>query len=416
MGPKTKSEKVSFTGATGAELAAVLESPATGEPAGHALFAHCFTCTKDIFAARHVARTLAAKGIAVLRFDFTGLGESEGEFASSNFTSNVADLVAAANYLGEEHGPTLVMIGHSLGGAATLAAAADVPDARAVCTIGAPADPGHVEHLFTERSEEIRDRGEAEVLLSGRPFVIQRQFLEDIRGYPLDERVAKLRKALLICHSPTDDTVEIDNARVIYNAAKHPKSFLSLDGADHLLSRRKDAEYVAEVLSVWASRFMDAPAKPQGDKPSGEDPEVVVSEAGGSGLAQVITNGPHELVADEPTSLGGGNAGPTPYGLLLAAIGSCTSITLRLYAKRKKWQLKRVRVRLSHDKVHSSDCDNCEQEAGKDGKIDLVRRTIELEGNIDEAQRQRLLEIAERCPVHRTLEAGVKVETILADV
>lgn len=411
-GSLTTSDKVAFTGATGASLAAVLERPAAGEPVGHALFAHCFTCTKDIFAARHVARTLAGHGIAVLRFDFTGLGESEGEFASSNFSSNVADLVAAARYMAQEHAPPDVMIGHSLGGAATLAAAAEVPEARAVCTIAAPADPAHVEHLFTDRSDEIRKQGEAEVLLSGRPFTIQRQFLEDIRDYPLEERVKKLDKDLLICHSPTDATVGIDNARNIYNAAKHPKSFLSLDGADHLLTRRQDAEFVAAMLAVWASRHMKkAPAKDE--RESGGAQGTTVTEAGGSGLAQLIRSGVHEIVADEPTALGGGNAGPTPYDLLLAAVGSCTSITLRMYARRKKLPLRKVTVRLQHDKVHAQDCEASED--GKGALVDVVTREIELEGGLDDAQRQRLLEIAMRCPVHRSLEAGVKVQTTLAE-
>ena len=404
------SHKVEFPSTSGANLAAVLECPDGSAPRGYALFAHCFTCTKDIFAARQVSRTLAQKGIAVLRFDFTGLGESEGEFASTNFTSNVADLVAAAQYLTAEHGPPRIMIGHSLGGAATLAAAVQVPEARAVCTIGAPADPAHVEHLFTARSEEIRAKGEAEVLLAGRPFVIQRQFLEDIAQQSLAERVGKLGKALLICHSPDDKTVSIDNARQIYSAAKHPKSFLSLDGADHLLTRRTDAEYVANVLAVWASRYMDPDTKEQ-EAPAGEAAMIQVREAGGTGLAQLITNGKHELVADEPTALGGGNAGPTPYGLLLAALGACTTMTLRLYAKKKNIPLQRASVTLHHAKVHVDDCNDCEQDSNR---IDQIERVIELVGDLDEDQRRRLLEIADRCPVHRTLHKTVQVKTTLA--
>ncbi len=402
-GSLTESERLEFPGASGATLAAVLERPAAGEPRGYGLFAHCFTCTKDIFAARHVARTLAESGIAVLRFDFTGLGESEGEFASSNFTSNVADLVAAARYLADSRGPASVLIGHSLGGAAVLAAASEVPEAKAVCTIAAPADPAHVEHLFTDRSEEIRERGEVEVLLSGRPFTIRRQFLDDIRDNPIEDRVRRLGKALLVCHSPADDTVEVENARRIYNAAKHPKSFLSLDGADHLLTRRRDAEYVAAVLAAWASRYMgDGPEQQEG--PGGEAPqEVVVTEAGGTGLAQLIVNGPHELVADEPARLGGGNAGPTPYGLLLAAVGSCTTVTLRLNARREKIPLKKATVRLRHERVKS--------EGGKTEEV--VKMAVKLEGDLDDAQRQRLMEITKLCPVHHTLEAGARIEAVL---
>lgn len=401
---------VSFTGASGAKLAALLQLPAGGQPRGYALFAHCFTCTKDIFAARHIATSMAEQGIAVLRFDFTGLGESEGEFAATNFTTNVDDLVSAADFLAEKYEAPRIMIGHSLGGAATLAAAPKVASVVAVCTIGAPADPAHVEHLFTERSGEIKAKGEAEVLLAGRPFVIRRQFLEDIATSPLEERIGNLGKALLICHAPDDTTVEIDNARQIYAAARHPKSFLSLDGADHLLTKRQDAEYVARVIAAWAGRYLAAPestAPAQG----GESPEVVVSEAGGTGLAQLVTNGKHELVVDEPTSLGGGNAGPTPYGLLLAALGSCTTMTLRLYARHKKIPLRQAKVRLRHSRTHAHDCAACPDAAPL---VDVIERELELVGDLDDATRQRLLEIADRCPVHRTLSAAIQVNTKLA--
>ena len=404
------SSKVVFPGSSGAELAAVLQRPAAGQPRGYALFAHCFTCTKDIFAARQIAASLAEHGIAVLRFDFTGLGESEGEFASSNFTSNVADLISAAEYLQSEHGPVSILIGHSLGGAAVLAAAESIPAAKAVCTIGAPAEPAHVEHLFTERSEEIRSAGQAEVLLAGRPFVIQRQFLEDIAAVSLTERVGRMEKALLVFHSPVDRTVEIDNARRIYQAASHPKSFVSLDRADHLLTRKADAVYVASVIASWAERYLDAPATKAATPAAGESAQVSVSEAGGTGLAQLIVNGQHELVADEPTSLGGGGAGPTPYGLLVAALGSCTTMTLRMYARRKKWPLARASVTLVHDKVHADDCSDCEGRA-----IDRIERRIRLEGDLDDAQRARLLEIADRCPVHATLAGRIEVVTRLED-
>ena len=403
------SQQVTFTGASGAQLAAVLQLPGAGRPRGYALFAHCFTCTKDIFAARQVSRSLAEMGIAVMRFDFTGLGESEGEFAATNFTSNVADLVAAAEYLKTEHEGPQIMIGHSLGGAATLAAAVKVPSAKAVCTIGAPSDPAHVEHLFTARSEEIRDAGQAEVLLAGRPFVIQRQFLEDIAAVSIAEKIGNLGKALLICHAPDDKTVGIDNAREIYAAARHPKSFLSLDGADHLLTRRQDAEYVAQVIATWAQRYLDKPAVAVADD-AGEPGEVAVEESGGTGLAQLVTNGKHELVADEPTALGGGNAGPTPYGLLLAALGSCTTMTLRVYANKKQWPLHKAKVYLRHSRVHADDCKDCE---GVDPQLEIISRELELIGDLDEQQRARLLEIAERCPVHRTLTGDLQVTTTL---
>lgn len=404
------SKQITFPGASGATLSAVLQMPSSGKPRGYGMFAHCFTCTKDIFAARQISTSLTEHGFAVLRFDFTGLGESEGEFASTNFTSNVADLVAAARYLAENHGPPKVLIGHSLGGAAVLAAAGQIKDAKAVCTIGAPAEPSHVEHLFTQRSEEIKKDGQAEVLLAGRPFVIQRQFLEDISGVKLSAKIRKMGKALLIFHSPNDKTVEISNARKIYEAAEHPKSFVALDGADHLLTRRADAEYVAEVTAAWAGRYLD---KPQSAKTAdkGESSEVAVMEAGGTGLAQLISNGNYELVADEPTSLGGGGAGPTPYGLLLAALGACTTMTLRIYARRKKLPLKRASVLLRHNKVHAADCAVCD---GNNARADAITRTVKLEGDLSTEQRDRLLEIADKCPVHRTLSSAVKITTELS--
>lgn len=391
---ETVSQQITFAGASGNELAAVLETPATGSPRGYALFAHCFTCTKDIFAARQIAKNLAQAEIGVLRFDFTGLGESEGEFASTNFTSNVADLVAAAAYMEAEQKPVQIMIGHSLGGAATLAAAPKVASAQAVCTIGAPADPAHVEHLFTEYSEQIKTAGKAEVLLAGRPFVIERQFLEDIAEISLERSIGKLGKALLICHAPQDDTVEIDNARRIYAAAAHPKSFLSLDGANHLLTRRADAEYVARMIAAWASKYLAAPAQ-NAVSPTASATDVVVREAGGSGLAQLITSGGHELVADEPVDLGGGNAGMTPTQLLLSALGSCTAITLRMYARRKEIALDHIQVVLRK----SSDT--------------VIERDLTLTGDLDNEIRERLLEIANNCPVKKSLSDSLEVRTKL---
>ena len=407
----SQSKKISFQGASGADLAAVLQMP-TLTPRGYALFAHCFTCTKDIFAARQISNSLAEHGLAVMRFDFTGLGESEGEFASSNFSSNVADLVAAAKHLSENYGPPRVLIGHSLGGAAVLAAAGEISEVRAVCTVGAPAEPAHVEHLFTERSEEIRAQGQAEVLLAGRPFVIQRQFLDDIAKVSLIKKIRNLNKALLIFHSPNDTTVEISNARNIYEAASHPKSFVSLDGADHLLTRPSDAAYVALIVSAWADRYLNKPRMAASVPDQAEASEVVVEEAGGTGLAQLIVNGKHELIADEPGSVGGGNAGPTPYGLLLAALGACTTMTLRLYAQHKKLPLKLARVRLSHSKIHAADCSSCETNGGS---VDKITRSLELVGDLSPEQRQRLLEISEKCPVHRSLHSTLEISTTLVN-
>jgi putative redox protein len=404
------SEKFTFPGHQGQDLAARLDLP-EGAPKAYALFAHCFTCTKDIFAAQRIAEGLTAAGLAVLRFDFTGLGHSDGEFANTNFSSNVADLLAAADHLRRERVAPALLVGHSLGGAAVLAAAGDVPECKAVATIAAPAEPSHVAHHFTHRLDEIEAEGEAEVLLAGRPFRIKRQFLEDIEKTRLAERIARLKRALLIFHAPRDETVGIDNATQIFLAAKHPKSFVSLDDADHLLSRRRDAAYVADVLAAWAARYLGetAGAPARDAEPAGEEGRVVVRETGEGFLSQHVLAGRHRLRADEPASLGGDDSGPTPYDLLLAALGSCTSMTMRMYARRKKWPLRRAQVTLTHEKTHAEDCEACSEE---ERTIDLIMRQIRLEGDLDQEQRARLLEIADRCPVHRTLHGRIEVRTI----
>jgi putative redox protein len=410
-------EKLTFPGSHEAVLAGRLELP-EGRPRAYALFAHCFTCTKDIFAAGRIAEALAGHGIAVLRFDFTGLGASEGDFAHTNFSSNVQDLIKAADFLREHYEAPKLLVGHSLGGAAVLAAAPRLPEAVAVATIGAPADPAHVARLFTEKRSEIEAAGEAEVLLAGRSFRIRKQFLDDIAEQSNAAMLGKLGKALLILHAPRDQIVGIENASAIFQAAKHPKSFISLDDADHLLSRRADAVYAADVLAAWANRYIGGTEK-RSPRPEVSEPGVVtVSERGSdtargiSRLAQNILVGRHRLTADEPLDVGGSDLGPNPYDLLLAALGACTSMTLRLYADHKKWPLERVAVRLSHEKVHAADCADCET---REGKIDRIEREIDLSGPLDAAQRRRLLEIAEKCPVHRTLHSEIKVASRLVE-
>lgn len=301
-----RTERITFAGSGGEALAARLDTP-PGAPIAYALFAHCFTCTKDIFAASRIAAALTGHGIAVLRFDFTGLGSSEGEFANTNFSSNVDDLVAAADFLRAGHAAPKLLIGHSLGGAAVLAAASRVPESEAVVTIGAPAEPAHVAHHMADARAEIEARGEAEVLLVGRPFRIKKQFLEDIEARKLEGDIGGLRKALLVFHAPRDTIVGIDNAARIFQAAKHPKSFVSLDGADHLLSKHEDAIYVAQVTAAWAERYLGpAPASESFAPPLAESGEVVVAESGADGLAQSISfGGRHDFAADEPASFGG---------------------------------------------------------------------------------------------------------------
>ena len=406
-----KTEKVAFPGHSGETLAARLDGPDT-PPRAYALFAHCFTCTKDIFAASQIARSLAEAGVAVLRFDFTGLGHSDGEFANTNFSSNVGDLIAAAEHMRTHYAAPALLIGHSLGGAAVLAAAGDIPECKAVATIGAPHDPDHVAHLFGDAAGAIEADGEAEVSIGGRPFRVQKQFLDDIREQTLDVCIANLRKALLVMHGPFDQIVGIESAGAIFAAAKHPKSFISLDTADHLMSSREDAVYAATALAGWANRYLPAEEVAEAATVTAGEGEVVVGETGENLFAQAIAVGPHRLRADEPPRVGGGDTGPTPYGLLLAGLGACTSMTLRMYANRKSLPLERVVVRLRHDKIHAEDCEACET---KDGKIDRIERVIELTGDLDDATRQRLLEIADKCPVHRTLESENLIVTELAE-
>jgi putative redox protein len=404
-------ERFQFPGAEGQRLAAALELP-EDETLAYALFAHCFTCGKDVLAAKRIAVALAAKGIAVLRFDFTGLGSSEGDFANSTFSSNVADLVRAADHLRQTRKAPAILIGHSLGGAAVLAAAAQIPEAKAVVTIAAPSDPAHVTHLLGDRIDDIRRQGEVEVSLAGRPFRIKREFLDDIAEHHLMDHIAGLHKALLIMHSPTDDTVGIDNATRIFVAAKHPKSFVALPGADHLLSDRRDSRYAADVIAAWAERYIDT-AVPEAAAALGEAPRnVVVRETRQSKFQQMVSIGPHRLLADEPIAAGGEDTGPGPYDFLLAGLGACTSMTMRLYADRKSLPLQRVTVTLKHSKIHAEDCAECETKAGM---LDQIERTIAMEGALDAEQRGKLMEIADKCPVHRTLTSEIHIVTLAAD-
>jgi uncharacterized OsmC-like protein/alpha-beta hydrolase superfamily lysophospholipase len=404
-------ERFQFTGEGGHQLAAALDTP-DGAIHAYALFAHCFTCGKDVLAAKRIATALAAKGIAVLRFDFTGLGSSEGDFANSTFSSNVADLVHAADHLRQTRQAPAILIGHSLGGAAILAAAGQVPEAKAVVTIAAPSDPAHVTHLFKDSIEDIRQHGEVEVALAGRPFRIKREFLDDVAEHGLMAHIAKLHKALLIMHSPTDDTVGIDNATHIFVTAKHPKSFVSLADADHLLSDNRDAAYVADIICAWSERYIDTAASEPAADPGAAPRNVVVRETRAGKFQQTVTMGPHKMLADEPVTAGGQDSGPGPYDFVLAGLGACTSMTMRMYADRKSLPLERVTVTLQHSKIHAEDCAECETKAGM---LDQIDRVIGIEGALDADQRKRLMEIADKCPVHRTLTSEVRIVTKAAD-
>ena len=403
--------RAEFQGHSGAKLAARLDLPA-GNIRAWALFAHCFTCSKDSLAARRISGELARAGIAVMRFDFTGLGSSDGEFASTNFSTNLGDLRAAAEWLSEHHAAPEILIGHSLGGAAVLAIAGEMTSVKAVATLGAPAEASHVIHNFDAHVDEIRASGEAQVDLGGRSFTIQRQFVEDLDAIRLADRIGKMKKALLVLHAPRDEVVGIDNATGIFTAAKHPKSFVSLDGANHLLTREADANYVAGVIASWVSRYLpEEPARSR-DEPV-EDVEV--GETGQGRFQVSVKAGPHRFLADEPADVGGSDTGPSPYDLMSAALGACTAMTLRMYARHKQIDLGLVSVKVSHDKVHARDCLECtEEERSRGGKIDRFERIISIDGELPGDLADKVVEIAEKCPVHRTLEASSKVVTGLS--
>lgn len=400
-------KKLTFTNQDGIELAGLLELPE--QPIAFALFAHCFTCTKDIVSASRITRHLADKGIAVLRFDFTGLGNSDGDFSNSNFSANLDDLHSAANYLREHYQAPDFLIGHSLGGTAVLAAAENIPETKAVVTIGAPAEPSHVLKQFADNIDDIVEQGCKQIDLAGRPFTIKKQFIDDLQSYTLADRISSLKKPLLIFHSPLDTTVSIEQAKIIYNAAKHPKSFVSLDKADHLLTNKQDAEYVASTIQAWVQRYLSINNEIESSEKPVPSGQVLVEEKNHAFLRNIITES-HQFPSDEPIRVGGSNLGPTPYDLLLASLGSCTSMTLRMYANQKKLNVTKIDVQLRHDRVHNEDCQNC-----IDGKFvqDVIYRELTIEGDLTEQQRQRMLEIADRCPVHRTLHNEIDIQTKL---
>ncbi len=399
-----KFQKISFKNEQGESLSARLDLPIDGKPIAYALLAHCFTCSKNLNALVNISNALNMAGIAVFRFDFTGLGESEGDFADSNFSSNVADLVAAANYMEEQFQSPKILIGHSLGGAAVLQAASQIESVESIVTIAAPCSPTHVTHLLESSREEIQQKGEANLVLGGRKFTIKKQFLNNLDQHKMQEKIRKIRKALLIFHSPVDKIVGIENATWIFKAAMHPKSFISLDKADHMLTDPSDSLYVGSVIAAWARKYISIPKR--ADKPLDAEGNQVIVRTGKSGFRTEVKAGEHVLLADEPEKYGGTDTGPNPYDYLVTALGTCTSMTLRMYADRKKWPLDSITVRLSHSKIHASDCRDCES---KEGKIDVIEREIDVDGELDDQQRQRLLEIADMCPVHRTLHGEVKV-------
>lgn len=403
----SKKLKIEFEGSQGDKLAGLLESP-NAEPLAYVLFAHCFTCGKDLVAASRVARSLVARNFAVLRFDFTGLGSSDGDFANTNFSSNVQDLIKAADYLRQHYKAPEVLIGHSLGGTAILKAAHQIPESRGVVTIGAPADADHVIKQFAYDIETIETQGDSTVWLAGRSFTIKKQFIDDIRENN-NTNVSKLGKPLLVMHSPVDSTVSIKQAEFIFTAAKHPKSFVSLGKADHLLTNKTDAESAAAIIATWASQFIsevqDAP------KRAVATGHVMVSERDHK-FAQNVYSDDHQWIADEPVAAGGSNYGPDPYEHLLAALGTCTAMTMRMYAARKKWPVDNISIELEHSRDHGADCVECDE---THSKIDVISRKIIIDGNLQPDQKKRLMEIADKCPVHRTLHNKLVIRTELSD-
>ena len=403
-------KRLTFSNRYGHQLAAYIDMPVDGHPLAYAIFAHCFTCTKNLKAVANINRALNRAGIAVLRFDFTGLGESEGDFADTNFTTNVSDLMDAADFMAATYQAPEILIGHSLGGAAVLQAAAHIEPAKAVAVIGAPANADHVLNHISDAYDTIKASGQAKVQLAGRPFQIKKQFIDDLESHKMADVIHGLRRALMILHSPIDQTVGIENAAAIFKAAKHPKSFISLDQSDHLLSRSADSEYAGTIIAAWARKYIGALMDLKTQSAT-SDKQVIVRTAR-SGYATDIVAGGHSLTADEPVAVGGTNLGPSPYDFLVAGLGACTSITLRMYADRKGWPLEGIEVALRHQKIHAENCRECE---AKSGYLDEIKREIKLEGPLDDEQRQRLLQIADRCPVHRTLHREIRIDSNLID-
>jgi len=401
------SKKVTFTNANGYNLSAKLEVPMMPKPIGYAIFAHVFTGNKNLIASKHISRALNMEGFAVLRFDFTGLGESEGDFADTNFTSNVEDLLAAAEFLKENYEAPSLIVGHSLGGAASIFAGAQIDSIQAIATVGAPSDPEHVTHLLKDKVVEIESEGKAIINLDGRKFTIKKQFLDDLRSQKIDQVLENMHKSLLVLHSPQDRVVEIENAAKIYHQAKHPKSFVTLNGANHMLTNKNDAFYTGNVIASWATRYVDIPVKEKL-----KTDKQVVAKLGNAGFTTEIMAGRHGIIADESEDLGGNDFGPSPYQLLTASLGACTTMTLQMYARRKKWNLEEVKVHLNYSKEYYEDCMSCESEGAK---LDTFERVIELKGDLDESQIARLLEIADKCPVHRTLSSEIVITTILKE-
>lgn len=396
-------KKLSFKNRYGEMLEGVIDLPFTQNIVAYAIFAHCFTCGKNIFAAENISRTLALKGIAVLRFDFTGLGESEGDFEDSNFTNNVTDIEDAAKYLTENFETPSLLIGHSLGGAAVLFSAQKIASVKAIVTIAAPSSPDHIMHLFKDSQEEINEKGKATMQLAGREITIKKQFIEDLRSLSMQNLLNDLRKPVLILHSPTDDIVGINNAAEIYKALHHPKSFVSLDDTHHLLKRQEDAEYVSAIIASWATRYLKTNESVQSEG-------QVNAWLNNDNYTTEVVARKHVWIADEPLNVGGNDLGPTPYELLSSALATCTTITLKMYAKRKNWDPGEIKVMVEHGRKYPDDCEHCDD---KSKLIEVFKRTLVFDERLDAEQKNRLQQIADLCPVHKTLSKSSRIDTVI---
>lgn len=405
-----KSTKLNIQNKKGLTLQAHLELPANQKPNYYAIFAHCFTCTSSLSAVKSISRALTSHGFGVLRFDFTGLGRSEGEFSDSHFSANVNDLVAVHNYVSEHYESPSLLVGHSLGGAAVLVAASKIDAVKAVATVGAPATISHVKNLFSHNFEDIKDKGNIEVNIGGRPFKIDKEFVEDFDKTDLLSVVKDLCKPLLILHSLIDKIVSINNAEQLYVNAHHPKSFVALDDADHLLSDNRDSQYVGNVIGTWVQRYFE----PKENKMIETKGEQLVGHLNliEDNFTTSIQTKRHTLIADEPISVGGDDFDPSPYEYLNAALAACTVMTLKMYAQRKQWDLQEVFVYLSHSKKHSDDIDIAVE---KEGYLDHISKKLKFVGNLDDKQKQRLAEIASKCPVHKTIASKVVFNTTIIE-
>lgn len=401
-----KSTKLNITNSKGQKLNAFLELPANQKPNYYAIFAHCFTCSSSLSAVKNISRTLTNYGFGVVRFDFTGLGRSEGEFAESHFSGNVDDLIAVSNFMSSQYESPSLLVGHSLGGAAVITAASQLNSVKAVATIGAPGTVSHVKHLFSHSVEEIKDKGEIDINIGGRPFKVNSDFIENFDKTDLPSVVKRLRKPLLILHSPIDTIVGIENAEQLYHNAHHPKSFVTLDNADHLLSNPKDSIYTGNVIGAWVERYFE-PRENQMLETNGEQ---IVGHLNliEDNFTTSIQSKKHSMIADEPISFGGDDFGPSPYEYLNAGLAACTVMTLKLYAERKKWDLKEVFVYISHSRKHSDDLGI---EKDRPTYLDHITKKLKFVGNLDEKQKQRLKEIASKCPVHKTIASEVVFDT-----